>query len=279
MNIQVLFLLHPMLAFVILGLFSLAIGSLLNVIIFRLPRMLEAEWATECRSLLHLPGQSIKTVNLFFPRSFCPACEKPIPAWHNIPLISYALLRGRCAHCQQAISWRYPFIELLCVCLSLVAGYFFGFNATLLFALIFIWLLICIASIDLQHQLIPDSLSLSLLWLGLIANTQAYFTTLPNAVLSAAGAYLFLWGFIKLYYLLTGKMGMGHGDFKLFAAFGAWFGWSALAPILFFSSAIGAITGLIYLKVTHQTRDTPIPFWPFLCIAGLIVLFFITMLK
>ncbi|AHE67211.1 prepilin peptidase [Legionella oakridgensis] len=266
---------YPIVIYIFLALFSLAIGSLLNVIIHRLPLMLQMEWTSQCRNLLQLPDETpSKKINLFFPRSFCPQCKNKIPFWHNIPLVSYCFLRGRCATCQQSIPFRYPFVEALCLGLSLLAVWHFGFNLTLIFALLFIWLLIVICFIDLQHQLIPDSLSLSLLWLGLIANTQTLFTSLSVAVLSAAGAYLALWLFIKLFYLLTGKIGMGQGDFKLFAAFGAWFGWVQLPFILLLSSILGALTGLIYLKATRQTRDTPIPFGPFLCLAGLIALFY-----
>lgn len=269
-----LLLLHPAFIYVYLALFSLAIGSLLNVIIYRLPLMLQAEWTSECRCLLELPEQPVEKVNLFFPRSFCPGCKKTIPFWHNIPLLSYCLLRGRCNQCHITIPYRYPLVELLSMGLSLFAAWHFGITLSLLFALPFIWLLIVICFIDLQHQLLPDNLSLSLLWLGLIANTQSLFTTLPNAVLSAAAAYLSLWLFIKLFYLLTGKIGMGHGDFKLFAAFGAWFGWTQLPFILLISSFMGAVTGIIYLKATGKTRETTIPFGPFLCIAGLISLFY-----
>lgn len=261
-------------AYSLLSLFSLAVGSLLNVIIYRLPLMLQAEWTSQCHYLLHLPQTQSKKLNLFLPRSFCPACKKLIPAWHNIPIISYCLLRGRCAKCTLPISFRYPCVEILCTGLSILAAYFFGFTLTLLFALPFIWLLICLCFIDLEHQMLPDSLNFSLLWLGLIANTQSLFTTLPNAVLSAAGAYMSLWLLFKLYYLLTGKVGMGHGDFKLFASLGAWFGWTQLPLILLMSSLFGAIIGIIYLKKTKQTKDTPIPFGPFLCIAGLVALFY-----
>lgn len=197
-----------------------------------------------------------------------------ISAWQNIPLLSYLFLRGRCGQCQQPIPLRYPFVEVLCMSLSLFAGFIFGFNITLLFALLFIWLTIGMCFIDLQHQLLPDTLSLSLLWLGLIANTQSLFTTLPVGVLSAVGAYLSLWLFIKLFYLCTGKIGMGNGDFKLFAALGAWFGWTQLPIILIISSLSGAIAGLIYLKATGKPRGTPIPFGPFLCVAGLASLFY-----
>lgn len=266
--------LYPLTAYIFLGLFSLTVGSLLNVIIYRLPLMLNAEWTSECRNLLHLADEPKPNINLFFPRSFCPGCKNLIPFWHNIPVLSYCILRGRCHQCHQSIPFRYPLIEMISLILSLLAAYSFGFSLPLLFSLLFIWALICLFVIDLQHQILPDSLTIGLVWLGLIANTQNLFTTLPNAVLSAAGAYMSLWLFIKLYYLVTGKIGMGHGDFKLFAAFGAWFGWTQLPLILLFSSITGAITGIIYLKSTQQTRETPIPFGPFLCIAGLISLFF-----
>ena len=266
--------LHPLTAYVLLGLFSLAIGSLLNVIIYRLPLMLKAEWLSQSRLLLNSPEPVDTTINLFFPRSFCPDCKTLIPSWHNIPLLSYVILRGRCSQCKHPIPFRYPFIEALCLGLSLLAAWKFGFNIELLFALLFIWLLIPLAAIDYQHHLLPDSLTLSLLWVGLIANTQSLFTTLPNAVWSAAGAYVAIWLFINLFYLFTGKVGMANGDFKLFAAFGAWFGWTQLPLILFVSSLAGAIIGMLYLKLTQQTKETPIPFGPFLCIAGLLSLFY-----
>ena len=267
-------LLFPITAYIFLGVFSLVIGSLLNVIIYRLPLMLHAEWSSQCRNLLHLPEEPSKNINLFYPRSFCPNCKNIIPFWHNIPILSYCLLRGHCSKCHQSIPFRYPLIEAVCLSLSLVAAWKFGFNISLVYVLLFIWILICLCVIDIQHQLLPDSLTFCLLWLGLIANTQTLFTTLPNAVLSSAGAYLVLWLFIKLYYLITGKIGMGNGDFKLFAAFGAWFGWTQLPLILFISSIAGAVTGIIYLKTTKQTKETPIPYGPFLCIAALISLFY-----
>lgn len=265
---------HPLALYFFLALISLVIGSLLNVIIYRLPLMLEADWKSECRNLLQLPVEPTEKINLFFPRSFCPKCKNLIPSWHNIPIISYCLLRGRCNKCHTSIPFRYPLVEFLSLALSLFAAWHFGFGLTLVFALPFIWILITLCFIDLQYQLLPDNLSISLLWLGLIANTFTLFTTLPNAVLSAVGAYLFLWLFIKLFYLITGKIGMGNGDFKLFAAFGAWFGWTQLPLILMISSMVGSIIGIIYLKSTGKARETTIPFGPFLCLAGLISLFY-----
>jgi len=259
--------------YLLVGLVSLITGSLLNVIIYRLPLMLKKQWLEECRCLLNLDKVDEPQVNLFLPRSFCPTCKTPIKITHNIPLLSYWLLRGRCAQCDQKISSRYPAVELLTCLLGLSAAWHFGFNLSLIFALLFIWLLIPLFFIDWDEQLLPDGLTIGLLWTGLIANTQSLFITLPNAVLSAAGAYLFLWLFIKLFYLLTGKIGMGNGDFKLFAAFGAWMGWTQLPVILLLASFTGAIGGLIYLKALKKSTNTPIPFGPFLCVSGITAFF------
>lgn len=262
-------------AYLFLGVFALCIGSLLNVIIYRLPLMLRAEWRRDCLLLLNQKedSQNGRDINLFFPRSFCPHCKTMISAWHNIPIFSYLFLRGRCSHCQAGISLRYPFVELLTCLLSLFAAWQFGFGIELLFILPFIWILISLFFIDMDEQLLPDSLTIGLLWLGLIANTMSLFTPLTNAVLSAALAYLCLWLIIKIYYLLRGKIGMGNGDFKLFAALAAWFGASALPMILMISSIAGIIWGLVYLKLTKKSSDTPFAFGPFLCITGLLYLF------
>jgi leader peptidase (prepilin peptidase) / N-methyltransferase len=262
---------------IFLGITALLVGSFLNVLIYRLPRMLETEWRSECQVLLNPnkphPQQST-TFNLFLPRSSCPHCQKTIPFWHNIPVISFLLLKGRCCFCQQAISWQYPLVESASLILSLIAALHFGFSLTLIYALFFIWILIALASIDLHHQLLPDNLTLSLLWLGLLANTEQLFTTLPDAVFGAIAGYLILWLAMKLFYLCTKKVGMGNGDFKLLAAFGAWFGWALLPFILLTASVTGAVMGIIYLKSTKQSKETPIPFGPFLCLSGLFVLFF-----
>ncbi|MBL7479212.1 prepilin peptidase [Legionella bononiensis] len=265
---------NPALMYLIIIIISLAIGSLLNVIIYRLPIMLQAEWREQCCELLDIKDKKKQpTLNLFLPRSFCPECKTQVKAWQNIPILSYLLLRGRCFSCKHPISLRYPFIELLTMLLSLFASWHFGFTLQLLFVLLGIWTLISLIFIDLDHQLLPDSLTLGFLWIGLIANTQNLFVPLPVAVLSCAGAYIGLWLFIQLFYLITGKIGMGHGDFKLFAAFGAWFGWVYLPLILLLSSISGAIIGMIYLHLSKQSRDTTIPFGPFLCVAGLVSMF------
>ncbi len=256
---------------------SLLVGSFLNVVIYRLPRMLEYAWRAECALLIHPDSKETTkppVFNLCLPRSSCPKCNQIIPWWHNIPLLSYLILRGRCTSCQSPISLQYPLVELLSLAFSLIAFWYFGPSFTCLFALIFLWILICLTAIDLQHQLLPDSLTLSLLWLGLLANTTARFTPLQSAVFGAVLGYGILWLVMKVFYFLTGKLGMGHGDFKLLAALGAWFGFSMLPALLLISSVLGAIAGIIYLKCTKQSKETPIPFGPFLCLAGFFVLFF-----
>ncbi|KTD11101.1 Type 4 prepilin-like proteins leader peptide processing enzyme [Legionella gratiana] len=264
---------HTWLMYLLIALLSLAVGSLLNVIIYRLPIMLEREWMQQYNELMGVEEDHQEKINLFLPRSFCPSCKTMIKAWQNIPILSYIFLRGRCYQCKSSIPMRYPLIELFTMLLSIYASWHFGFTLQLLFALIAIWILICLIFIDLDHQILPDCLTLSLLWLGLIANTEHLFTPLPQAVLSAAIAYIGMWLFIKLFYLFTGKIGMGNGDFKLLAAFGAWFGWIFLPLILLLSSISGTIIGLLYLYLKDKTKETPIPFGPFLCISGLICLF------
>ena len=272
--IQDLVLNHSFFMYTVITLISLAVGSLLNVIIYRLPIMLQAEWREQCCELLEIKDkEEHRKINLFLPRSFCPNCKTLVKAWQNIPIISYIFLRGRCYQCKYPISIRYPFVEFLTMILSLYASWHFGFTVQLPFVLFALWLLIPLIFIDLEYQLLPDCLTLGFLWLGLIANTQNLFVTLPIAVLSCAGAYVGLWLFIQLFYLITGKVGMGHGDFKLFAAFGAWFGWIYLPLILLLSSITGAVIGMIYLHVNNKTRDTTIPFGPFLCLSGLVALF------
>lgn len=254
-------------------LLSVLVGSLLNVFIYRLPLMLQHDFLSDCRSALDISAAPDKKINLFFPRSFCPHCKHTIGSLYNIPIISYLLLRGRCSYCQASVSSRYPLVEALSGILALFACWQIGFNLTLVFALLYIWILLILIFIDIDHQLLPDCLTLSLLWLGLLANTQSLFIPLETAVLSAIGAWLSLWLFIWGYYLISGKIGMGNGDFKLFAAFGAWFGWTQIPIILLIACVTGALVGIIYLKSQHKTQDTPIPFGPFLCLAGFMSLF------
>lgn len=264
---------QPLFLYSLALIYGLVIGSLLNVIIHRVPIQLKAEWFAHCCEYIAQTIPEPPAINLFFPRSFCPQCKTPIKARHNVPLLSWFWLRGKCHACNTAISIRYPLIELLTGLLFVYTTWHFGLTLQLLFALIFVSVIIVLFFIDIDQQLLPDSLTLGLLWTGLIANTQSLFTTLPDAVLSATAAWISLWGFIKLYALVTGKIGMGHGDFKLFAALGAFFGWVYLPFILLFSCLLGSMTGLVVLKWQQKPANTPIPFGPFLCISGLIVLF------
>lgn len=263
-----------MLFYLMIGVISLLMGSVLNMLIYRLPVMLNQYWKNECELLLKVEYTPCEKINLFFPRSFCPTCKTMIPIWHNIPLISYILCRGKCFSCQCTIPVRYFIVELLSGLLGICAAIHFGYSVQLLFSLCFIWILIAIFFIDFQHQLIPDELSLSLLWIGLLANTHEYFAPLIDCIYGAIAGYLSLWLVMQAYYLITKKIGMGHGDFKLFAAFGAWFGWTSLPLVLFASSLLGAVIGLIYLSLSRQSKETPIAFGPFLCILGFITLFF-----
>jgi leader peptidase (prepilin peptidase)/N-methyltransferase len=257
-----------------LAILALLVGSFLNVIIYRLPKILEYESRLDCAILLNQAEPEPLKLNLWAPRSFCPACKHQISAFSNIPLLSYLIQRGKCKHCNASIAMQYPAVELATLLLSLFAAWHFNFTLTLAFALGFIWILIPLFVIDLKHRLLPDSLTLSLLWLGLLANTQELFTTLPEAVYGAVIGYLILWSLIQIFYFFTGKVGMGHGDLKLFAALGAWFGLIHLPLILLIASIAGVIGGLYYLNHTHQSRNTPIPFGPFLAATGVLVMFY-----
>ena len=256
------------------SLFSLCVGSLLNVIIYRVPIMLINEWKTHCNELFNEQYETATPckMNLFYPRSFCPNCKNTVRMWQNIPLFSYFLLGRKCYFCKTPIPFRYPLVEFLTLILSLVIAFKFGVSLIMLCGLLFTWWMLVLAFIDIDHQLLPDSLTLSLLWIGLILNSYDLYVPLQNAVLSACFAYVSLWLFIKIFYLITGKIGMGHGDFKLFAVFGAWFGWQALPFILILSSLLGAIIGFITLKAKEQSTETPIPFGPFLCLSAWIYL-------
>ncbi len=257
-----------------LAILALLVGSFLNVVIYRLPKILEYESRLDCAILLNQAEPEPFKMNLWAPRSFCPACKHQISALSNIPLLSYLIQKGQCKHCHAMIPMQYPMVELFTMLISLFAACHFKFTLTLVFALGFIWILIPLFVIDLKHRLLPDSLTLSLLWLGLLANTQALFTTLPEAVYGAVIGYIILWSLIQIFYYFTGKVGMGHGDLKLFAALGAWFGLLQLPLILLIASIAGVIGGLCYLSITHQSRNTPIPFGPFLTATGLLAMFY-----
>ncbi len=261
---------------IIIALFSLCIGSFLNVIIYRLPLMIENAWRDECQEFLGQKSATKEpnkeTFNLIEPRSRCPHCQHQIKAWQNIPLISYIFLKGRCAFCQNKISFRYPLVEAACALLSVITAWHFGFGWQTLYALIFTWSLIALTVIDLDHQILPDIIIYLLLWLGLLISLKPIFADSTAAIIGASLAYSALWLFIKLFKLITGKVGMGHGDFKLFAVFGAWMGWQLLPFIILCSSLTGTIIGSIFLFTQKKHRDTPIPFGPYLAIAGWIAL-------
>jgi len=250
----------------------LFIGSFLNVVIHRLPIMMNREWKRHCFELEEREVPEEAVFNLMVPRSNCPHCGHQISALENIPLLSFVFLRGRCRNCGAGISFRYPLVELLTAVLSAVVVWNFGFTPASFFALLFSWSLIALAFIDIDHQLLPDSISLPLLWTGLLANIGNLFTPLQSAVIGAIAGYLSLWLIYHVFKLITGKEGMGFGDFKLFAAIGAWLGWSLLPLIILLSSLVGALTGITMILLNRTQRGSPIPFGPFLAAAGWIAM-------
>ena len=253
---------------------GLVLGSFFNVVIIRLPKMMELAWRAECCELLEQDAPEQPRLSLAHPPSSCPRCEAPIRPWQNIPVISFLLLRGRCNKCKSTISWRYPITELLTGLLFLAAALTFGPTASLIAAALLISFLIVLTGIDLDTCLLPDSLTLPLLWLGLLVNLGGVFCSLESAVIGAIAGYLTLWSIYWLFKLTTGKEGMGYGDFKLLAALGAWFGWEALPLIIILSSFVGAFIGISLILIRRQDRDTPVPFGPYLAGAGLLTLFY-----
>ena len=252
--------------------FGLLVGSFLNVVIHRLPLMLSREWQQQAREILELaPGETpVNDFGLVHPRSRCPACEAPIVAWQNIPVISYLLLRGRCAHCRTRISARYPGVEIAGGVLAALMAWTFGVSLAALGGMLFAWVLVALTLIDYDHQLLPDDLTLGLLWLGLVFSLNDTFVSADDAIIGAIVGYGSLWLVFQAFKLLTGKEGMGYGDFKLFAALGAWLGWQQLPLVILLASATGAVLGGIAIVLQGRDRAQPIPFGPFLAIAGLI---------
>jgi len=252
---------------------GLLVGSFLNVVIHRLPKMMEREWQQQCAEL---NGQEVPVTspyNLVVPRSACPHCGHAISALENIPVISYLLLRGKCAGCAAPISPRYPIVEAVSSLLSAYAAWHFGFGLGGIAAIVLIWTLIALTFIDFDTQLLPDSITLPLLWLGLLLNLNNAFTSLPNALIGAVAGYLLLWSVYWAFKLTTGKEGMGYGDFKLLAALGAWLGWTMLPLIILLSSLVGAVVGIALIVFAKHGRNIPIPFGPYLAGGGLIALF------
>jgi len=265
---------------------GLAVGSFLNVVIYRLPIMLERQWREQCAELAvegisdkAPPAAADARFNLMVPRSRCPSCQAPITALQNIPVLSWVLLRGRCASCGHPISLRYPSVEVLTAVLSALVAWRFGFGWPTLAAIVLTWFLIALTFIDIDHQLLPDGLTLPLLWLGLFVSlwgTPGGVAPLPvdlrSSLIGAMAGYVSLWSVYHLFRLLTGKEGMGYGDFKLLAALGAWLGWQMLLPVILIAAAVGAVVGLALITLRGHNRATPIPFGPFLAAAGWLML-------
>lgn len=255
------------------GIFGLLVGSFLNVVIHRLPKMMEREWQQQCAELNGQTVEPYPIYNLVIPRSACPHCNHAISALENIPVLSYLFLRGRCAGCAAPISPRYPIVELVSGLLSAYAAWHFGFGMTGIAAIVLVWGLIALTFIDFDTQLLPDSITLPLLWLGLLLNLNGAFTSLPSALIGAVAGYLVLWSVYWAFKLTTGKEGMGYGDFKLLAALGAWLGWTMLPLIILLSSLVGAVVGIALILFAQQGRNIPIPFGPYLAGGGIIALF------
>jgi leader peptidase (prepilin peptidase)/N-methyltransferase len=268
---------------------GLVVGSFLNVVIYRLPIMLESEWRSQAAELLPAAADPAGTTgpagvavpatpprfSLSTPRSACPACNTPIKAWHNIPLVSWLLLKGRCASCKARISMRYPLVELITGILSAGVAWHFGFGAPAACGLLVTWALIALTGIDIDHQLLPDNITLPLMWAGLLAAVivgGVAGNPLPvsahDAIIGAASGYLSLWLVFHAFRLITGKEGMGYGDFKLFAALGAWLGWKLLPLVILLSAAAGAVFGILMIVLRGRDRSAPMPFGPYLAAAG-----------
>ena len=261
---------EPALLIPLTGVLGLLVGSFLNVVILRLPKRLEHDWQAQAREFLGQPAPAEDTAppDLVFKGSHCTHCKHALSPLDNIPLLSFLALRGRCRYCKTPISWQYPLVEFLSAAACVVLAWKFGFGWHLLAALVFTWVLLAAAGIDARTQLLPDQLTLPLLWLGLLIALVPLFVDAPTAILGAAIGWLSLWLVFWLFKLMTGKEGMGYGDFKLLAALGAWMGVWALLPIILLSSLIGAIVGGAILAIHKKGRETPIPFGPFIAAAG-----------
>jgi len=269
------FLAFPLVFIFVITLLGLLVGSFLNVVIYRLPLIMDREWRQECKEYLELEydeGGDDETFNLVFPLSHCPHCKAAIRPYQNIPILSYILLKGRCSQCNTPISLRYPLIEALTGTCSAIVAFHFGYGLELVFALLLTWSLITLSFIDIDTQLLPDSITLPMLWLGLFLNTFSLFTDTATSVIGAIAGYLSLWSIYQLFKLVTGKEGMGFGDFKLLGLFGAWLGWQYLPIIVLLSSLVGAISGLMMVIFIRHNHNNPIPFGPYLAAAGWLAL-------
>jgi leader peptidase (prepilin peptidase)/N-methyltransferase len=253
-------------------LLGLVVGSFLNVVIYRVPIMMRREWESQCAEMSEGEAVAMPPFNLVTPNSSCPKCGHAIRAWENIPILSWLIQRGRCAHCGERISLRYPLVEGLSAVMTAVVAWHFGFGAQAFAAMALTWALIALTMIDFDHQLLPDDITLPFLWLGLALNITGLFTNLTSAVIGAMAGYLSLWLVFHGFRLLTGKEGMGYGDFKLLAVFGAWLGWKALPAVILISSVVGAVVGVALILARGHDRNVPIPFGPYLAAAGWITL-------
>ncbi len=252
---------------------GLTIGSFLNVVIFRLPKMMEMQWTRDCNEHLGIAVEEKAALfNLSQPASHCPKCHHKIRPWENIPVISWILLRGRCSECHNPISLRYPLVEAITGLFSFIIAAHFGVTWTAAAALLLTWALIALSMIDFDVQLLPDNITLPFLWIGLLLSLDGMFTDTESAIIGAAAGYLSLWSVYQLFKRLTGKEGMGYGDFKLLALLGAWLGWQYLPQIIILSALVGALVGVSLILLRGRDRNIPIPFGPYLAAAGWISL-------
>jgi len=258
----------------VVALLGLTVGSFLNVVIHRLPRMMEAQWREQAAEIEGRAPEPQPRYNLWTPASRCPSCATPIRALHNVPVLSWLALRGRCAACRAPISARYPLVEALCAGLCAWTAARLGQGLEGMAALVLVWYLLALAFIDADTTLLPDSMTQPLLWMGLLLNLNATFVPLSEAVIGACAGYLVLWLVYWGFKLATGKEGMGYGDFKLLAALGAWLGWKMLLPIVLLSSLAGAVIGIVLILLARRGRQVPMPFGPYLAIAGFLALLY-----
>jgi len=266
---------HFHLFLILAAMVALMIGSFLNVVIYRLPRMMINEWNQECREYLGLktPCKDTEQINLWAPLSHCPQCKKRLKPWHNIPVLSYFVPSGHCAYCRATISLRYPIVELLCCVTSVYAVWHFGLTPQMLGALLFTWILICLTFIDLEYHLLPDQLTYLLVWSGLLLSLLGLFTDMTSAILGGALGYLVFAVIQWTFEWVTGKVGMGQGDFKFLAGLGAFLGWQQLPIIILLASLMGIIFSLIHMSIKRKFQSVPMPFGPYLSIAGWVSLF------
>ena len=276
-QITVTFQQSPVFFYFTIALLSLIVGSFLNVVIFRIPKMMEYTWYQDSREFLadevaNIKPKNLPQVTLSKPDSTCPKCDHKIRFYENIPVLSWLFLKGKCSQCKNKISARYPLIEITTMLLSLIAAHHFGATITTLWILVLTWCLISLTMIDFDHMLLPDQITLPLLWLGLLININGTIVPLSDAVIGAAAGYMSLYSVFWLFKAITGKEGMGYGDFKLFAVFGAWVGWQLLPLLILMASVVGAIVGIALMLFKNHQREQGIPFGPYLAVAGWITL-------